>query len=234
MGLFDVSRTAIEKRARRESWRSQPRPGRGGGNEWLLESMPEHTRLTIAAALISQQSRELDAERRKQSVNTSAPLAKMPTSARDRAEARAAVTSLAERFAAAHSNLKRSSAYELFAIQYNAGEINAPTWAREVLPHVCRASLKNWADILSSEGAGALAGNYGTHRKGTGAMDQPYIAEYCIGHIYKKPHVTASGIYKDLEARLTLKNRPEKCRPSAACRIGTRNGVRKMRNCLPT
>jgi hypothetical protein len=134
----------------------------------------------------------------------------MPTSARDRAEARAAVTRLAERLAAAHRELKRSSAYELFAIQYNAGEINAPVWVREILPHVCRTSITGWTNTLSVEGAGALAGNYGTHRKGTGAMDQPYIAEYCIGHIYKKPHKTATGIYEALKARLTLKNRPEK------------------------
>ena len=30
-------------RAERESWQSRPRSGRGGGNEWLLSSMPQVT-----------------------------------------------------------------------------------------------------------------------------------------------------------------------------------------------
>jgi putative transposase len=41
---------ALQIRAKRESWRSRPRSGRGGGHEWLVASMPEATRLAIQVA----------------------------------------------------------------------------------------------------------------------------------------------------------------------------------------
>ncbi len=37
-------------RAERESWQSRPRSGRGGGNEWLLSSMPQVTQDAIRKA----------------------------------------------------------------------------------------------------------------------------------------------------------------------------------------
>lgn len=39
--------SSVARRATRESWQSRTRTGRGGGNEWLLASMPEATRLAI-------------------------------------------------------------------------------------------------------------------------------------------------------------------------------------------
>ncbi|GFK94451.1 hypothetical protein NNJEOMEG_02296 [Fundidesulfovibrio magnetotacticus] len=44
----------VRERAKRESWRSRPRKGRGGGNEWLVTSMPSATREAIASALMAQ------------------------------------------------------------------------------------------------------------------------------------------------------------------------------------
>ncbi|MGE4552904.1 MAG: DNA-binding domain-containing protein [Desulfovibrionaceae bacterium] len=49
--LLGITRQAVQARANRESWRSRPRAGRGGGAEWLVESMPEATRLAIGAAV---------------------------------------------------------------------------------------------------------------------------------------------------------------------------------------
>ncbi|WP_081701787.1 DNA-binding protein [Oleidesulfovibrio alaskensis] len=42
-------------KAKREGWQSRPRKGRGGGNEWLVESMPKATRRAIAAGLLRMQ-----------------------------------------------------------------------------------------------------------------------------------------------------------------------------------
>lgn len=39
-------------RATREGWSSRPRKGRGGGNEWLVSSMPKTTRKAIAEGLL--------------------------------------------------------------------------------------------------------------------------------------------------------------------------------------
>ena len=52
--LLGVSRQSVDKRAKRESWQSRPRQGRGGGKEWLLASMPVDTREAIAEALMGQ------------------------------------------------------------------------------------------------------------------------------------------------------------------------------------
>jgi putative transposase len=42
-----VTVKSVHARAKRENWQSRPREGRGGGHEWLTESMPEDTRLAI-------------------------------------------------------------------------------------------------------------------------------------------------------------------------------------------
>ncbi|MDY7001857.1 MAG: DNA-binding protein, partial [Thermodesulfobacteriota bacterium] len=44
-----VNGVTILRFAKRESWKSRPRPGRGGGAEWIVASMPEHRRAAIAA-----------------------------------------------------------------------------------------------------------------------------------------------------------------------------------------
>ena len=44
------SRQAIELRSKREGWEAKPRAGRGGGNEWLVSSMPEATQIAIRTA----------------------------------------------------------------------------------------------------------------------------------------------------------------------------------------
>ncbi|SHI74948.1 Mu transposase C-terminal domain-containing protein [Halodesulfovibrio aestuarii] len=46
-------------RANRESWQARPRVGRGGGNEWLVSTMPEATRTALVSAearLVDQQA----------------------------------------------------------------------------------------------------------------------------------------------------------------------------------
>ncbi|WP_027176482.1 Mu transposase C-terminal domain-containing protein [Desulfovibrio aminophilus] len=49
-GLLDRPVRAVHRMATRESWKSRPRAGRGGGREWLVASMPEATRLAIRVA----------------------------------------------------------------------------------------------------------------------------------------------------------------------------------------
>ncbi|SNR59376.1 putative transposase [Humidesulfovibrio mexicanus] len=56
--LLGVSRQAVRKRADREGWKSHQREGRGGGNDWLLASMPKATRDQVLAAVLSQEPAE--------------------------------------------------------------------------------------------------------------------------------------------------------------------------------
>lgn len=48
--LLGMSRQGLDKQAKREGWQSRPRSGRGGGNEWLVSSMPQELRLAIGYA----------------------------------------------------------------------------------------------------------------------------------------------------------------------------------------
>lgn len=52
IALLGISRQAIDKRAKREAWKSVPRLGRGGGYLWQVASMPPSTRDAIASALL--------------------------------------------------------------------------------------------------------------------------------------------------------------------------------------
>ena len=198
--------SSVIRRATREQWISRKRTLRGGGFVWQLGSMPQETRLAIALALTEAQAKAADATRHKHPAKS---LATLPPSRRDKAEARAMVAGLAKAFAAS-TRLARSAAYELFAVRYNAGELATPAWVRETLPTVCRASIVNWQNTLATEGIQRLAGVQGQHRKGTGAMEQEYVRGFCLGHIYRFPHVEASGIFKDLRARLALEKRLER------------------------
>ena len=203
--LLGISDTAARKRAAREGWTSRPREGRGGGQEWLYASMPEATRLAIGAAIAADRGRKLGAPRRKQSVNG---LTALPPAKRDRAEARALVVQMAQRFAR-EAKISRYSAQGLFCLRYNEGEITVPGWVREKVDHVCLKSLYTWERVISTSGPAALAGKYYGNRKGSGAMAQPYILGFCLGHIYKFPHIGPSGIHADLKARLLLQKRRE-------------------------
>lgn len=59
--LLSVHNSSIFRRAKRECWESRPRAGKGGGNEWLLGSMPKATRERIVAALLAQHTPDLPA-----------------------------------------------------------------------------------------------------------------------------------------------------------------------------
>ena len=48
VALLGITRQAVMLRSK--TWESRKRDGRGGGHEWLVEAMPEETRVTIRAA----------------------------------------------------------------------------------------------------------------------------------------------------------------------------------------
>lgn len=54
--LLGIQDRAVRMRAAREGWTSRPRKGRGGGNEWLIASMPKATREAIAAGMLRQEA----------------------------------------------------------------------------------------------------------------------------------------------------------------------------------
>lgn len=50
----------VNRRAKREGWTSRPRKGRGGGNEWLLSSMPKSTRKALLDGMLRTAAQEAE------------------------------------------------------------------------------------------------------------------------------------------------------------------------------
>ena len=82
---FGTNKVTLLRRAARENWKSVPRPGRGGGEMWLVSSMPEKTRRELASALAAREARLPSPELEK----SLALLAELPDARRARAEGRA-------------------------------------------------------------------------------------------------------------------------------------------------
>ena len=208
--LLGITRQGVEHRAHAEGWKFQQRKGRGGGREWLLDGMPEQTRLTIAAALVRGMVGEpLEAR-------ALVDVGQMPerAGAKDRAEARALVSRMAQEFHRG-SGKARTIAYTIFASRYNDGEISVVWWVRAALPRLCASSLVNWERTLKASGVAALGGAYGAHRKGKGIFDaNEEVQTFSLGHIFDFPHASARQLQKGLKAR--FRNAPDVRLPRCA------------------
>lgn len=51
-GLLEITERAVQLRSKREKWESARRCGLGGGNQWIVSSMPPATRDAIASAML--------------------------------------------------------------------------------------------------------------------------------------------------------------------------------------
>lgn len=207
--LLGIAPKNVIARAKRESWTSRPLSARGGGNEWLLESMPEATRHTIATAIASRIAQGKSPAMPAPALFTVNTLARVPERKRERAAARALLVSMAREFGAA-SGTARTSAHEVFCHQYNQGVISVPDWARRLVPSVCRASLCNWEDAILKKGVASLAGRHGQHRKGKGVIDAtPGMADYIVSEIIEFYEVSAASVMEALEARFEGQRLPD-------------------------
>lgn len=228
-------RRIVLSRARREGWQSRPRAGRGGGHEWLVSSMPERTRLALAARVCTSQHQP-EPCRLSTASGTAAPemspvnerrgapdeagaatsLLTLKGAAKKRAEARAAVV-LAARMFTVNARLACTRALDAFARRYNAGEISVEPWVREALPRICRSSLMRWDARAKKEGAASLAGNYGRHRKGKGIIDsQPRVVQAIEGMFKEYPHVSAQLIWEKIRS---MKSKGENIRVPSLRRV---------------
>ena len=198
--LLDIAHKNLLARADRENWQPIRRAKKLGGNEWLLESMPEATRHTIATAIASRIAQQSPAPALiSPDVFTVNTLANVPEQKRKHATARAVLVSMAREFGAA-SGTARSVAYEVFCHEYNRGAIDAPAWVRELLPRTSRATLANWEKALEANGLAALTNKHGQHRKGKGLIDAtPGMADVVVAHIIKYYDETAEEVMEALE-----------------------------------
>ena len=193
--LWGTSQMAVLRRAKREGWQSRPRAGRGGGNEWFVASMPESTRLAIAAkvALFTPVPVKAPAP-----VTLSLP-SRFAGNGKTRAEAKAALFFLYRMFTKT-AGLPKTRGMETFSVRWNAGEIESEAWLREAIPHVSKNTLLNWERAIKTEGTARLAGDYGKGKRGKGCIDgQPEVKALIVAAVCEHPEGKAGNVRYKLE-----------------------------------
>ncbi|MFW5499621.1 MULTISPECIES: Mu transposase C-terminal domain-containing protein [unclassified Maridesulfovibrio] len=205
--LLTVTAMTISRRAKREGWQSQPRPGRGGGKLWIVASMPESTRDQISASITSQMQAE-----QPESLTPSKPQlpAVLPVNLadwqREIMEARLIILAEVQRIAVIDGIIK---AEKRFAKMARTGELSqyyqdliAKANARKGKARALSAStLRNWRRINNNEGAEGLAPKVtqAPLEKQFPAWLLPFLREW---RLPSKPSI--SQIYYDLKEDLNL------------------------------
>ncbi|MFV0420862.1 Mu transposase C-terminal domain-containing protein [Oleidesulfovibrio sp.] len=143
--LLSVTERACQLRARREGWQSRPRAGRGGGNEWLVASMPEATRAKLLAACAR---RQLETE--------NVPAATLAISAvseskKAKALARADLVALYTDWLDKSSHGAKAAAREKFILAYLGGAW--PALREKLGGKVSWKSIERWKVEMRRSGA---------------------------------------------------------------------------------
>lgn len=119
---LDITKMTVTRRAKRENWDSRPNKGKGGGKEWLSESMPEETRAQIALAETKDLTKIETASSIKQSADLPCDDVTIPDWAFRIGMARYRIV-MAFRKACAKKGEKKSILQESFIIAYNSGNL---------------------------------------------------------------------------------------------------------------
>lgn len=198
---------AIQLRAKREGWQYRARQARGGGREYHISSLPEQTRIHLAAQLLNNTpcvgtAVDLVADAAKNNAVCTSVGGPSILAGRDkcRAEARLHVLLLLDQFARA-SCLSPKKAIHQFCVLYSCGDMSVPDDVRAEVPDVHPSTIYRWRQKLQSEGLQRLGGGYG-NRKGTSKIDsQPELQEFALGLLTCYPHTSASGMADKMRHR---------------------------------
>lgn len=207
-GLPSTKR-GVNKAAVAGDWRKRPASGNGGGFEYHVGSLPIETRLALGATAATTYQPDA-APQSETPCPREAGLAAAPLngpSAR-RADARVAILQAFDQFIAA-SALPINKGSDAFAKRYTDATIAPEPWVRETIPSLTGKTLRRWRSVLKHKGAGALAGRYGHHRKGSGRIDgNPALLSFLTGLITEQPDVSAGNAVKALRARFAAAELP--------------------------
>ncbi len=195
--LLEMTERAVLYRAKSEGWESRPRAGRGGGREWLVSSMPEATRIKLAAALAAREDPPAEVPVKRISLPAEAVRS---AKARGRADAKTQLLCLCRAFIRM-SGLPQTRGVEAFATRWNAGEIESDADLISAIPHVSPNTLRNWEAAVKCEGSLRLAGDYGKGRRGKGSIDsQPEVKEIVLAMMGGMSEAAAHIILDKLRA----------------------------------
>jgi hypothetical protein len=211
---------SINRLATVKDWTSRRRADRGGGNEYHVESLPEHARVHLAARLL----RESDAPASRDGQVDAQRLQLVEATQRGLAQ-RAADESLRDAHGLTPSEQRRLAArleiyrqwidfYRLsgltkvdsqyrYAEQYNASVVPMDDEYRTLYPTISRGTLARWESDLRRHGVTRLAGNYGNRKGQSKIHRQPEIIEYLQAVLVTYPHITARTMHEGLCARFS-------------------------------
>ncbi|MEG2173743.1 MAG: DNA-binding domain-containing protein [Desulfovibrionaceae bacterium] len=213
--ILGISRQAVAKRAKNEAWEHAPREGRGGGNEWLIASLPDATRCEIQARLAAQltdsASTQLAANAPTTIPPTTAPDIVIPDWALDIAKARYRIVTEWRAHCARQAHSTKAVATESFIAAYNAGLLLSQL--QQHISEISMPTLYRWDATLRAhhDDMLVLADRRGKWRvggpKGLGQLGEKpeslFLKLYLHGN---KP--TMQMAYRALETALTARQLP--------------------------
>lgn len=203
--ILDVTVRSISRSAKRESWKSVPRSGRGGGNLWLVSSMPESVRLKILAY----EEKQAQAQLPPAMVREKKGLAQLSDKQRSKALARADVVALYADWINKSKTGSKTKARERFIEAYKAG-----AWLNlmDMLgPKISWKSIERWkVQLRKDESAVSLADQRGQHHAGRTILndEQKDISLRCV--LTPNAPTLAAGIRQAL-ALMQAQNIPLPC-----------------------
>ena len=182
VGKFGLPTTlwGLIKKAKNEKWKSRKRSGKGGGNEYHIDSLPADVQKNLriseakksasfkkgqatAQDLLEQENaakaKRLDDDERHRA------LVALRGKAGDRVAAKAYILGCLNRFQRV-SRMPGRKGVEAFTEACNNGQIELPENVTSVVKKVTVATLYNWLKKERESGTASLAGSYGKHRKG--------------------------------------------------------------------
>lgn len=191
-----VKSTLSRADSARESWRSRPRKGKGGGHEWLVDSMPEETRLTIRAAEEKTALAERSDDQITRTPSTTVSLAIMDDKRRHKALAKADLVrqylAWQRRFGSTHAQR------DAFIAAYMGG-----VWPKllQDLGAVSWKSIERWK--LEQSRAGnilALADKRGIAHKGRTLLTERHMT-IILGHVLNPNAPNVSQCVRQVQAK---------------------------------
>ncbi len=215
-GIPGMPRTpqGVNALARRAQWASRDRAGRGGGREYMRNTLPDESRAHLAAQIVTANANAGRIEGAKlQLTETIAQQASFnrhleslkaavttPAHGKRRIDAKLALIGLWEQFNKT-AGLAVMPSLHKFSELYNAGTIEADADVRQQVPMLCGATLNRWRAAVKRDGVAQLAGRYG-NRKGASIIDtQPAVAEFAVSMLVSHPHAGSAHIMQALRAR---------------------------------
>lgn len=200
-------------RANREGWTSRTRKGRGGGNEYSLDSLPTETRTALALRSDPDARSGADAARKLRATEQvsaeqawagrqAGMAAMVGLSAKEQArmDAKLEVLDAVDRLRR-NAALSHKRAILLVVERYNACELDISPATREVLgPDISPSSLYRWTRKLTTEGPAALAGQYKATQQAA-IDDQPELFRFCEAFISEYTECRATQLERAIHVR---------------------------------